>query len=313
MHPALNFSTLSMRLATDFPAFRFMLLRAVVAAMNMCHEASGRAGYEAVPSPPPPPPRASGASADAAPPRLEKGSAEWAACESLWGFLRLGAPLPPRADGILCLCSHDVRVATHAAALFLAGRGGFLLFSGGFGTGPHSGARLNGWTEPEAVVFARVAAAAGVPADAILVEDQATNTGENISLSRRLLKAKGFPDPVSLILVQKPYMERRSVATFQRQWGDGPLPELFASSPPLSFEEYTAAADGAAGGGLPRETTVGVMVGDTQRLRVYAQPPARDFQAPVAVPDAVWAAYELLVRRGYTMNVLFGPDDAPLA
>ena len=79
-----------------------------------------------------------------------------------------------KSDGILVLCSHDIRVRTQltllcltrfiarhlhlntaltftvpqvgtfAAELFNKGMGDWILFSGGFGTGPHSGANLNG-------------------------------------------------------------------------------------------------------------------------------------------------------------------------
>ena len=43
------------------------------------------------------------------------------------------------------------------------------------------------------------------------------------------------------------------------------------------------------------------MVGDLQRLRVYAE---KGFQAPVEVPDEIWAAYERLVAAGYDQYVI---------
>ena len=49
------------------------------------------------------------------------------------------------------------------------------------------------------------------------MENKATNTGENIANSRALLAANGIT-PASLIVVQKPFMERRSYATFMKQW-----------------------------------------------------------------------------------------------
>ena len=71
-------------------------------------------------------------------------------------------------------------------------------FSGGFGAGPHSGANLNGWTRPEADVFADRARAAGVSEDAILVENAATNTGENCRFSAALLDRAGRAEDPSL-------------------------------------------------------------------------------------------------------------------
>merc|ERR1719272_1883059 len=94
-------------------------------------------------------------------------------------------------DGILCLCSSDIRVAGYAAQLHLQGLAKWLCFSGGFGTGPHSGANLLGWTKPEAEVFAEEAVKFGVPREKIIVEPCATNTGENVKLSRHLLAERG--------------------------------------------------------------------------------------------------------------------------
>ena len=70
------------------------------------------------------------------------------------------------------------------------------------------------WSEPEADQFARVAISMGVPREAILVENQSTNTGENVRFTQRLLAEQGI-DPRNFIVVQKPYMERRSYATFK--------------------------------------------------------------------------------------------------
>ena len=135
-------------------------------------------------------------------------------------------------DGVLCLCSSDLRVAAHAAALHKT-LGGWLCFSGGIGSGPHSGANLRGWTEPEAVIFAREAARCGVPEASILVEDRATNTGENVSLSRALLDSRGLQSK-RVLIVQKPFMERRRCAATH----PGPLaPSL---SPPVTCRPTSA-------------------------------------------------------------------------
>jgi hypothetical protein len=59
---------------------------------------------------------------------------------------------------------------------------------------------------------------------------------------------------------------------------------------PLSLEEYGA-----------DDTSVSLMVGDLQRLRVYAE---KGFQAPVEVPDEIWSAYERLVAAGYDQYMI---------
>ena len=59
---------------------------------------------------------------------------------------------------------------------------------------------------------------------------------------------------------------------------------------PLSLEEYGT-----------DDTTIALMVGDLQRLRVYAE---KGFQAPLEVPDDIWAANERLVAAGYDQYVI---------
>merc|ERR1719362_900187 len=177
------------------------------------------------------------------------------------------------------------------------GLGKWLLFSGGFGTGPHSGANLLGWTSPEAEVFAEEAVRCGMSRGSILVESCARNTGENVTLSRQLLEEQGLPLPKLVVVVQKPFMERRTYATFKKVWAGSSAPDIIVSSPSTSWEDYPEAC------GIPRETILQIMVGDLQRLRLYSVPP-RDFQIPVDVPDDVWASFELLVGAGFTQNLV---------
>ena len=44
-----------------------------------------------------------------------------------------------------------------------------------------------------------------------------------------------------------------------------------------------------------------MMVGDTQRIRVYAQ---GGYQIPQEIPIDVWIAYEELVRRDFTSHLI---------
>ena len=211
-----------------------------------------------------------------------------ALAEKLWHYHRMNQRLE-KADAILVLCSHDVRVAERGAQLYLEGWAPLLIFSGGLGA-------ITGrmWSEPEADLFARVARDMGVPGEKILVENRSTNTGENVSFTRRLLAEKML-DPSKFILVQKPYMERRSFATFRKLW---PEKEALVTSPQVSFDEYLAAYSSPE---LTEDDVVAVMVGDLQRIRIY---PARGFQIPQEIPEEVWAAYEELVRAGYDRRLV---------
>ena len=53
----------------------------------------------------------------------------------------------------------------------------------------------------------------------------------------------------------------------------------------------------------PENVLVAIMVGDLQRIRLYALPP-RSFQIPQPIPRKVWEAYAVLVRNGFVMNLV---------
>lgn len=203
--------------------------------------------------------------------------------ERLWDYHHMNHRLE-RSEVVLVLCSHDTAVAERGAALYLEGWAPLLVFSGGLGV-----ITKNLWSEPEAELFARIAREMGVPDECILVETRSANTGENVRFTRELLASRGL-EPQSLVLVQKPYMERRTYATFKNYW---PGPRVFVTSPQVSFAEYLRGYSNRA---LTEDDVVGIMVGDLQRLRVY---PDKGFQIPQEIPSDVWAAYEELVRAGY--------------
>jgi uncharacterized SAM-binding protein YcdF (DUF218 family) len=208
----------------------------------------------------------------------------WA--RTIWDYHHVGHALR-KADCIIVLGSHDTRVAERGAELYLAGWAPLVVMSGGLGS-----LTSGMWTRPEAEVFADVAAARGVPRDALLLESRSTNTGENVELSRRLLAERGLAAR-SAIAVQKPYMERRTLATFGVRW---PQLDLVVTSPQLDFEAYTSV-------GIPRDDVIHIMVGDLQRLLVY---PGKGFSTPQEVPAEAMAAYEGLVAAGYTKRLLPG-------
>jgi len=208
--------------------------------------------------------------------------------EKLWNYHRLNHQLSP-ADGILVLCSHDTRVAERGAELYLEQWAPLLIFSGGLGA-----VTKHMWHEPEADRFAAIAVAMGVPADRILIENASTNTGENVLFTRRLLAAKQI-EIRKFIVVQKPYMERRSYATFLKVWPDR---ELVVTSPQVSLDAYL---DSYANETLSTADVISIMVGDLQRIRLY---PEKGFQIPQEIPGDVWEAYEELVRAGYDTRLV---------
>lgn len=208
--------------------------------------------------------------------------------EKVWNYHQMHHELS-RADAILVLCSHDIVVAERGAQLFLEGWAPLLIFSGGLGT-----ITRHLWTEPEATLFARIAIAMGVPENCIVVESQSTNTGENVLFTKALL-AERHLDPDSFIVVQKPYMERRSYATFRKVW---PGKQVIVTSPQLSLDDYLGRFSHES---LTRDEVISIMVGDLQRIKVY---PARGFQIEQEIPPDVWDAFTGLVRAGYDKRLL---------
>ena len=208
--------------------------------------------------------------------------------EKVWHYHRMNHSIE-KANAILVLCSHDEVVAERGAQLFLDGWAPLLIFSGGLGS-----ITKTMWTEPEADRFANIAAGMGVPKEKIIVENQSTNTGENIQFTKQLLATLQI-DLRKLIVVQKPYMERRAYATTRKFW---PEIELRVTSPQLTFAEYLATYSNHE---LTTDDIVGIMVGDLQRLRLY---PERGFQIYQEIPDEVWSAYEELVSAGYTKYLI---------
>jgi uncharacterized SAM-binding protein YcdF (DUF218 family) len=109
--------------------------------------------------------------------------------KKLWDYHQLNQRLV-RADCILALGSHDLRVAERAAAIFLEGWAPILIFSGGLGN-----LTKGIWDESEASQFAAIAEKLGVPKQAMLIENKSTNTGENILFTQQLLIANNLnPD-----------------------------------------------------------------------------------------------------------------------
>ncbi len=209
--------------------------------------------------------------------------------QTLWDYHLMHQALE-KADCILTLGSHDLRVAAHAADLYREGWAGFLIFSGGLG-------RLTEgmWERPEAKVFAEVAIEKGVPKERIFVENKSTNTGENLRFTEQLMKEKGL-DFQKFIVVQKPYMERRAYATFKKHFPDK---TCIISSPRLDYDSYCIPTDPE----INHERVVHLIVGDLQRIKVYAE---KGFQIPQEIPEEVWEAYETLVNMGYTDHLIAG-------
>lgn len=192
---------------------------------------------------------------------------------------------PRPVDVAIGLGSHDLGVATHAAGLYRAGLFPTLVFTGG-----NSPTTARIFPRGEAVHFREHALGLGVPAEAILLEPNAGNTGQNITLSQEVLAVAGIL-PATVMLICKPYMERRSYATARKLW---PGVEFRCASEPLEFDEYLKSIG-------DEKLVLDMLVGDLQRVIEY---PKLGFAIEQEVPEGVRDAYESLVRDGFTTRLI---------
>ncbi|MFE2037852.1 YdcF family protein [Streptomyces scopuliridis] len=211
----------------------------------------------------------------------------WADARRLWDFHRMDHEPRPCSVAV-GLGSHDLGVADATVDLYRRGMMPLIVFTGA--TSPTTQERM---PRGEAVHYRERALERGVPDGALLVEPRARNTGENIRFSRALLEGAGV-DVSSVLLISKPYEERRAYATTRKLW---PGIDVVSASTPMTFETYVDSI------GDPR-LVLDMLVGALQRLLVY---PEQGFMISQTVPRDVTAAYERLCREGFTRRL------APLA
>lgn len=198
--------------------------------------------------------------------------------KKIWEYMLMHQELQ-HVDAIFALGSNDIRVAERAAELYQQGYAPLVICAGGFG-------KRTQFDKPEAEVFKEILLRKGVPEKDILIENKSSNTGENILFVKKLLEEKALT-LASFLLVQKPYMERRTYATFLKQWTGV---ECIVTSPQLSYESYW--------NGEPefRDKFVNVMVGDLLRIKEY---PKLGFQIEQEIPEDVWEAGQKLLAMGF--------------
>ncbi|MFF5209437.1 YdcF family protein [Streptosporangium sp. NPDC000396] len=204
--------------------------------------------------------------------------------ELIWDYHQMHHDVRP-VDVAIGLGSHDLGVAAFSAELYRAGLFPVLVFTGG--NSPTTAARF---PRGEAVHFREHALELGVPDSAILLEPNAGNTGQNITFSREVLASAGIA-PTTVMLISKPYMERRSFATARKLW---PEVEVICASEPLGFDDYLKSIG-------DDRLVLDMLVGDLQRVIDY---PKLGFAVAQDVPKDVHAAYESLLAAGFTSRLL---------
>jgi len=201
----------------------------------------------------------------------------------IWDYLCLREALQ-KADVIVGFGNFNTDIARRAAELYHEGYAPKVLFTGGLGRNTEGLL-----PEPEAVRFARVAMECGVPEADIILEPDSTNTKENILFTREKLSSLNLPHE-RILGVHQPFMERRIKAAMGVYWPDL---DFRVTSPQVTIPEYLEAAKGQ---GVTENASVSVIVGDFQRMDLYAK---LGYQLPQHIPEQAVEAFHQLVEMGY--------------
>ena len=206
---------------------------------------------------------------------------------TLWNYhCRVDEIKPSVNSVIIGLGSYDIRVAQYCSKLYLEQMGQKIIFTGKDGNWTRGQINLT-----EAEIFTAEAIKFGVPASDILLEKEATNIGDNIILSKALVKKYQLKIE-QIILVTKPNTTRRAYATFMRYWPELST-KLRVSAPLVKFEDVSPT--------VTMESLVSELVGDIERIIAY---PQQGFQIEQTIPHEVFAAYQYLKAEGYTSHCL---------
>ena len=201
----------------------------------------------------------------------------------IWDYLCLHQA-PAKADVIVGFGNFNTDIARRAAELYHQGLAPKILFTGGLGRNTEGLL-----PEPEAVRFAKVAMECGVPECDIILEDKSTNTKENILFTRTKLEELGIPHE-HILGVHQPFMERRINAAMGVYW---PEQSFCVTCPQVTIPEYLRRAKEQ---GISENASISVIVGDFQRMELYAQ---KGWQLPQTIPEEAWQAFRELVEMGY--------------
>jgi uncharacterized SAM-binding protein YcdF (DUF218 family) len=186
---------------------------------------------------------------------------------------------PAMVDAVIVLGSKYTDVPRFAGELCARCRYPVVVFSG------RRGRNTAAWPTTEAELYEQIARPFLPSGARVLLEKEATNTGENVRFSLRLLAEQGIAGR-SILSIQNATMTRRALATFARERPDLTVVCL---SPDLPYDDYLASAAEA-------RSFLDDLVGNLQRILIY---PGQGLQIEQPVPEAVLSAYRLLLSRGF--------------
>lgn len=191
---------------------------------------------------------------------------------TLWNFLRV-EQVPKKSDVIFVFGCGSLRVPDQAARLFHQGIAPVILVSGTMGK---TASIKFGMSECDA--FSQELIKQDVPLDSILLERNATNTGENIIFGMKLLQDNEI-DTKMITFVSTPYHSKRCKATFQLR---EPELETYSCPPAGDFLDFVA---------FTKERAALKLVGEIDRLIKY---PLLGLIIEQEIPSNVLEATELI-------------------
>ena len=219
-----------------------------------------------------------------------------------------------QADLLILLGSSILYSAELAAAAYTGGLAKKLMIVGGVGHStfllrkavaehPAYG-HIDVEDRPEADILADViSCASSVPKQDIWLERESTNCGNNATYAFRMLKDRGSM-PRSIIVIQDPTMQRRSMASFAKAWEneDGAVRWISYAPfiPRVRLEDGEPVFDGMEiyGPVWTMDRFLSLLMGELPRLADNAGgygPEGKNFIVHVDIPDDVRNAYERLI------------------
>ncbi|MEO8681193.1 MAG: YdcF family protein, partial [Vicinamibacterales bacterium] len=154
-----------------------------------------------------------------------------------WAATPLQVSAPPQAADAIVVFAGGVGESgkagvgvqervSQAVALYKGGYAAHIIFSSGYV-----------FTLREAEVMKAVAVDNGVPAGAILLEERAANTLENVTFTDRILREHHWN---RILLVSSPYHMRRATMTWRKQ-----APDVTVTPTPVTQSQFYLHSNGA--------------------------------------------------------------------
>lgn len=203
-------------------------------------------------------------------------------------------------DVVLVFGCDVLETAQSAARVYHAGLCKKLLFSGGIGHGTAGlrkkaalqyGMDTENW--PEGDIMAAIAIEyLHVPAEAVLIENRSTNSGENAAFSLQLLEERGVQHN-TILLIQDPFMQLRSHLTLKANLKKGQRAFSYAPLIPTSEDLIHQRH-------WTKERFVELLTRELPRLRDDENgygPKGAGFIEHVDIPAVVEQSYALILQQ----------------